>query len=205
MSYPLLEAFADGIRATLPFADLPATTRPTDVIHVAHNSANLSLRLPLHHLRLGKPRPKSTTYSHAIQAGLAILASFAHAAGTRQIIVRIADRSREAISFQPRPASGNWTRVHAISPALLHSNFTDPLPRPDEALAPAGMMAEVSTRGVVHMAGKTALAMLHAIPDEIDDCTVTYVFDNGFIRPHARAVLRPLEANKPAHIIELAQ
>jgi len=204
--YPsLLEAFAEGLRLTVPFNDLPATTRPTDVIWITANSTNLALRLPLYHLKLGKPRPKSSTYNHAIQSGLAILASFAHAAGTRQAIVRIAGGERKAISFQKRPASANWTCVHAISPDLLHSNFTDPLPRPDEALAPAGMMAEVSTRGVVHMAGKTALTILHSLPEEIDDCTVTYVFDNGFLRPHARAVLRPVEANKRVHVIELAQ
>lgn len=203
--YPLLEAFAEGLRLTLPFSDLPATTRTTDVIWITANSTNLLLRLPLYSKNLRKPRPKTKTYDQAIQAGLAILASFAHAAGTRQAIVRIAGGSREAISFQPRPASANWTHVHAISPTLLHSNMTDPLPRPDEALAPAGMMAEVSTRGVVHMAGKTALAMLHAIPEEIDDCTVTFTFENGWLRPRARAILRPLAANKATHVIELAQ
>jgi hypothetical protein len=205
MSYPLLEAFADGLRLTVPFNDLPAKTRSPDVILIAHDRTNMALRQPLYSKYLRKPHPKMKVFDTAIQSGLAILASFAHAAGTRQAIVRLESGQREAVSFQPRPFNGNWTRVHAISPALLQSNFKDPLPRPDEALAPAGMMSEMSTRGILHLAGKTAMAIARSLPGEPEAATVTFTFETGFMRPHARAVFRPLAANKAAHVIELAQ
>lgn len=212
MSYPLLEAFAEGLWLTTPFQHLPATTRLQDLVWIAANSTNSALRLPLYNEYLRKPRPKTKVFDEAIQSGLAVLAAFAHAAGTRQAVVRLGEGQLQAISFQPRPHGANWTAAHAIAPLELWDNRTDPLPTPDSAQAPAGMMVEMSTRGILHLAGKTAkaIARLHGEHDNtpkgfVSDATVTFEFPAGFMRPRARAILRPLAANKAAHVIELAQ
>lgn len=201
----LLTAFADGIRCTAPYLDQPQTTRPADTIWEAHNRANLALRQPLYHRRLGKNRPKPKAYDAAIQQGLAVLAAFASAAGTRQIIVRLSGNEREAISMQPRPFGVNWVRRHGITPASLHDNHLDPLPTPHPGFGSAGMAAELSTRGVLHLAGKTALALQLSLPDEDPDGTATFVFDNRFMLPQAYVVFRPLTPNRPARTVALAR
>lgn len=196
MNDGLLEAFAEGLRTLEPFSQMPAMTRPADMIWEASNVTNLALRQPLYHQRLGKPRPKDKVFDTAIQHGLTLLAAFARAAGTRQIIVRLQDGERDAISMQPRPFGANWVREHGVSPASLWNNNTDPLPCPDPELPAHGQAAELSTRGVMHMAGKVALALQRRHSATPMSGTVTFVFQEEYPLV-ARAVFRPLEANQP--------
>lgn len=204
----LLQAFAANLLMTPQYVhlrDLPPTTRHPEVIWQAHDAANLALRQPLYHRRLGKPRPKPKAYETAVQQGLAVLAAFAMATNTRQIIVRLLDGEREAISMQPRLFGVNWVRRYGISPENLWDSQSDPLPTPAPGVhPPAGMAAELSTRGVMHLAGKTALAVQLCEPDCSPHGTATFVFQNGFPAPRAHVVFRPLEANRPARTVVLA-
>jgi hypothetical protein len=138
--------------ADKPFASLPAMSRPLDELAFAHEYTLLALRLPLHHRRLRKARPKPKLYDAAIQPGLAILGAFAQQMGTRQAIVRLENGKPSAISFQPRPFEANWTREHALSPEALHDPTTDRLLLSDT-------LPRVSTGDMVHLAAKIALAV----------------------------------------------
>ena len=48
MPNPLVAAFVEGLRGTVPFRSLPVTNRPTEELFEAHNTCLLQLRLPLH-------------------------------------------------------------------------------------------------------------------------------------------------------------
>jgi hypothetical protein len=205
MTNELIKGVVDALRRTPPYRSLPVTNRPHDALWHAHNDALHMLRLPLHHQYLRKPRPKPAAFDAAIQAGLAILASFAWVIGTRQAIVRISDGQRQAISFQPRPFGTNWTAEHAISPVSLHSNVLDPLLAPSPPIeARAQPRLEVPTRDILHLAGKTALVLMNSTGGEHKTGHVTFVFDNSGPEPRARAVWRPLPANTPGRIVEVS-
>ena len=147
----LIAAVVEGLRQTVPFHRLPATSRPTEALWSAVNDTLLQLRLPLHHARLGKPRPKQKVYDAAIQSGLAVLGAFARQVGTSQAIVRIAGGAPEAISFQPRPFGANWTREHGITPVALQSSWSDPLLERDPGEGPRLLTRDVATRDIIHL------------------------------------------------------
>jgi len=198
----LLEVFAEFLLLTDPFKGLPAMNRPADTILEASKQTNMALRLPLYYTRLGKPRPKPKIFEEAIQYGLGLLTAFASAADTNQIIVRLKDGERDAISMQPRLFGANWVRKHGISPANLWNNNTDPMPAPDPALPAEEQASELSTRGMLHMAGKVALAIQRMDPLTPADGTVTFVFNEEYPL-FARAVFRPLAANQPQRQVAL--
>jgi hypothetical protein len=185
---PLIAAIVRSLRDTLPFASLPAMSRPLDELAYAHDYTLLALRLPLHHRRLRKARPKPKLYDAAIQPGLAILGAFAQQMGTRQAIVRLEDGAPSAISFQPRPFEANWTREHALSPHALADPTTDRLLLSDT-------LPRVSTGDMLHLAAKVALAVVDKTEAEANG-TATFQFVAGKpFRPMVRVVYRPKGAN----------
>lgn len=203
MSTTIPAAIAAELRRTVPFRSLPVTTRPQDALWHAQNDTLLALRLPLHHAFLNKRRPKPKDYETAIQMGLALLASGAKILGTRQIIVCLEDGMRQSVSFQPRPfGDANWTAAHAISPPILHSNFTDPLLDPADT-RPTSL--ELTTRGLLHLAGQTAMAWRNHIPDTSLDGMVTFLFDSHLSNdvPNAHMVWRPSPPNLPTCTVRL--
>ena len=197
MPSTLVEAIVAAIRLTVPFRTLPAMTRPLDELWHAHNSTLLSLRLPLYHNRLHKPRPRPKAYDAAIQAGLAILGAFARAVTTRQAIVRIERGQLAAISFQPRPFAANWNREHALSPGALADAMTDPLTM-------TGQQPTVSTGDMIHLAGKVAMTVADIASNGVQaNGTATFEFGTApGTQPVVRVVYRPKEASdkQPPHI-----
>ena len=195
MPPPLVAAFVEGLRSTVPFRSLPATGRPTEELWSAHNSVLLQLRLPLYHQRLGKPRPKEKVYEEAIRSGLGALATFASLIGTCQATVRIERGSREAISFQPRPFGANWTLVHCIQPVALQVDWTDPMLTYDDIDGRQTLTKAVSTRDIIHLAGKVALATAHLTEHTtFPSGTATYTFHGPDTCPRGQIVYRPLLA-----------
>jgi hypothetical protein len=201
----LIAALLEGLRHTVPFHTLPATNRPAEQLWTAHNDTLLQLRMPLYHGRLAKPRPKQKVFDTAIQSGLAVLGSFALTTHIPQAVVRLERGSPTAISFQPRPFGGaNWTPRHGISPTRLQLSWTDPLleRNPDEA--PGQLTMDVSTRDMLFMAGKVAVATANSAgPNWRPSGTATLTFATTGTRPEARIVFRPLEPNRPATVVEL--
>jgi len=204
MPNSLVAAFVDGLRQTVPFHSLPVTNRPTEELFEAHNTCLLQLRLPLYYDRLRKPRPREKTFDAAIQSGLAILSSFAATVGTHQAIVRIERGAPEAISFQPRPFSGaNWVRPHSISPVAIQADLTDPLLEIDPIDARSTLTMPVSTRDVLHLAGKVATVLaLQAEHRTLPSGTATFIFTKDGATPTGRVVYRSL-LNLPARTVEL--
>jgi hypothetical protein len=181
-----LEGIARALRETHPFHNLPATSQHHQTLWTAYNRTLLALRLPLYHNRLGKPRPKQTAYDEAIQMGLALLAAFAHHAGTHQAIVRI-DGNGEAISFQPRPWAANWTAQHALSPEALQDAERDPLTQ-------HGQRPQVSTADIVHLPRLVALAFIKAKHTSSHRASGTATFEfytNNWDQPSTRLCWRP--------------
>jgi hypothetical protein len=208
MPNPLVAAFVEGLRDTVPFRSLPVTNRPLEELWQAHNDTLLKLRLPLHFSRLGKPQPKQKAYDAAIQTGLAELSSFASVVGTNQVIVRIERGAPKAISFQPRPFAVNWVRPHGISPVALQTNWTDPLLTHDDFDGRITHTTAVSTRDVVHLAGKVALALARQVEHGTHPSGhATFIFNPRGEVPGGRIVYRPLLAgarHKYARTVELA-
>lgn len=188
----LIAAIVEGLQQTVPFHSLPATTRPINALWFAHTQSLLQLRLPLYHTRLRKPRPKQKVYDEALQAGLAVLASFAREVGTQRAIVRVAEGTLDAISFQPRPFAANWNRQPALSPGALADPTLDPLTL-------TGQMPIVSTGDMLHLAGKVALVMADvsaaAAGVHRGSGTATIEFPSNPDKPAARLVYRPLNAS----------
>ncbi len=200
----LITAVVEGLRHTVPFRGLPATSRPTEQLWTAHNDTLLLLRLPLYHDRLRKPRPKQKVYDAAIQAGLAVLGAVARETDTHQAIVRIADGEPDAISFQPRPFGANWTREHGITPTALQQSWSDPLLECDPVMGSVSLTMDVSTRDIVHLAAKVALAVVKSTTTSSHPSgTATFTFTRRSFLPEARVVYRPLQPNEPARIVEL--
>jgi hypothetical protein len=201
----LVAAMVEGRLQTVPFHKLPATTRPINALWFAHTHALLQLRLPLYHTRLRKPRPKQKVYDEALQAGLAVLASFAREVGTHRAIVRIDKGTLDAISFQPRPFAANWNRSPSLSPDALADPTTDPLTL-------TGQLPTVSTGDMLHLAGKVALVMADIAaaedhPDYPPSGTVTIEFPPNAEKPAAHLVYRHLNLAHAfrARFLELKQ
>jgi len=195
----------EGLRSTVPFHGLPVTNRPTEELWTAHNDALLQLRLPLYYDRLRKPQPKQKAYDQAIQSGLAILSSFAAVVDTRQAIVRIERGAPEAISFQPRPFGANFIRQYGISPVALQVSWTDPLLEAHPINGRSSLTTAVSTRDILHLAGKVATALALQVEHRtLPSGHATFLFTREGHRPMARVVYRPLLADLPARTVELA-
>jgi hypothetical protein len=128
----------------------------------ALNQTLLALRLPLHHVYLGKSAPKPKDREAAIQCGLAFLGEFAALADTRQAIVSAAKGHPRSISFQPRPDGFNWTAEHAIS-------------GPDDSMLTRG--AAVGNEDVLFLAAKVACAVGGYQAGQMPDLTATFSFD----------------------------
>jgi hypothetical protein len=205
MPNPLIAAFVEGLRQTMPFHSLPASNRLTETLWTAHNDTLLRLRLPLYYDRLRKPRPKQKTYDAAIQSGLAVLGSFALLTGTAQAIIRIDRSTAQAISFQPRPFGANWIVKHGITPAAMQVSWTDPLLERDPMEVPRLLTLDVSTRDILHLAGKVALAVVNSTTtDPRSNGVATFTFARTGTQPKARVVYRPLALNAPSHTVVLA-
>ena len=56
-----MATIAASLRLTQPFHDLPVSRHPHNDVFTAYERAVRALRLPLYHMRLGKPRPKDFT------------------------------------------------------------------------------------------------------------------------------------------------
>ena len=145
MPNSLITAFVEGLTETLPFRGLSVkTNRLNETLWTAVNDTNLKLRLPLYWDQLRKPRPKKAVYDASIQAGLAVLGSFAMITNTKQAIVRIEHGNATAVSFQPRPfGEANWTRDHGIMPVALQNSYSDPLLERDRADGPIPLTMDV--------------------------------------------------------------
>jgi len=115
-------AILDALQHTPPFKDLPLTKRPEDDLWMAMNETLLALRMAIYHIRLGKRAPKPKDRENAIQMALALLAAFGYVMKTRQAVVSSERGIARSISFQPRPASFNWTHQHALTCQM--SDFT---------------------------------------------------------------------------------
>jgi hypothetical protein len=205
MPNSLIAAFLDGLRQTQPFHSLPASNQLTEQLWESHNTVLLQLRLPLYYDRLRKPRPKQKTYDTAIQSGLAVLGSFALITGTAQAIVRIDRGASQAISFQARPFGANWVVDHGVTPVALQQSWSDPLLERDQMEAPRMLTLDVSTRDVLHLAGKVALAVVNSTTtDPRSRGTATFTFARIGTQPKARVIYRPLQPNEPATVIALA-
>jgi hypothetical protein len=88
--------------------------------------------------------------------GLALLASFAHRAGTQHAIVRINEGTSLAVSFQPRPWGANWTAEHALQPdALVDDPYRDPL-------TADGRRPLVTTADILHLSRLVAFTFVKA-------------------------------------------
>jgi hypothetical protein len=170
------------LRATRPFAKLPATNqRPMNTTWQALNDTLMSMRLPLYHRSLRKPVPTEKVYEAAVQNGLALLGAFAATLGTKQAIVSSRGRWIDRISFQPRPDGMNWNAAHAISPEyLVQKRASDP----NQA---------VSLEDFLFMAAKTTYVVARRSAGAIPDITATFAFDvasdgaptvDGVVREH---------------------
>jgi hypothetical protein len=184
MPNPLLAAFVDDLRSTVPFQTLPAMSRPLETLWSAHNQTLLAMRQPLYgsYLRPGKARPKPKDYATAVQSGLAILAAYANATGTKQAIVRFTKGKTDAISFQPRPSGANWTKQHALTGI---DRAHDPMVETNEYEA-------VTTADILFLAEKTVLTFIgeHTNPSIISGTATFVFFDPTKDTPNARLVLR---------------
>ncbi len=199
MSNQFLEGFLEGLRLTSPFQHLSGQARPTATIWTAHDASLLALRGPVYQKTLRKPALKPAAHDAAIQSGLAVLASFARAVGTRQALVRIDGDQCQAISFQPRPFDCNWTAAHAIAPTDLHHDAKDPLL---DGAPLTGIASVVSTRRVVHLAGRVALAIAHRTGDWDPSGQATFEFTNRYERPKARVRWRSRSGASSEAILE---
>jgi hypothetical protein len=207
MPNSLITAFVEGLTETLPFRGLSVkTNRLNETLWTAVNDTNLKLRLPLYWDQLRKPRPKKAVYDASIQAGLAVLGSFAMITNTKQAIVRIEHGNATAVSFQPRPfGEANWTRDHGIMPVALQNSYSDPLLERDRADGPIPLTMDVSTRDILHMARKVADAVVKSSTTTMfADGVATFTFARRSFRPEARVIYRPLQANEPATVVTLA-
>lgn len=199
MSNIFLEGFLEGLRMTAPFTDLSAKSRPKTMVWDAYDSTLLALRHPVHHAYLRKPALKPAAHDASIQAGLAVLAAFARGLNTRQALVRIEGDRCQTISFQPRPFGCNWTAAHAISPESLQGDWKDPLLEGIES-TPFGNV--VSTRKVVHLAGKVALAIAHRTGNWDASGQLTFEFEPNWRVPTARARWRSTNGGSSEVILE---
>jgi hypothetical protein len=196
----IVAAIVEDLRSSLPFHGLPAKTRPQNALYQALNQALLSLRMPLHHVRLGKPRPKPAAYDQAIQQGLAILAAFAAATGTQRAIVPLHGGAAGKTSLQPRPWDVNWTPKHALSPPEFTDPTKDPLTRDDHGLP------RVSAGDFVHLPRKLALAFIGAHSEQLAGISgvATFEFqldDQG--RSDVRLILRDRRKPHDPPVMEL--
>ena len=187
MSNPFLDGFLEALRLTPAFQAAPVKSRPERVLWEASDQALEQLRGPVYHKYLRKPALKPAAHENAIQSGLSVLAAFASAIGTKQVLVRLSGDHIRAISFQPRPFGCNWTAEHAISPASFHNDPSDPLLEGTDMF---GVASVISTRKVVGLAGRVALALAHRANDwdPQGQCTFEFWTQDGI--PAARAVWR---------------
>ena len=150
---------------TLPFARLPVTNRPMEDLYNALDQALHALRLPLYWRRLGRAMPKPAAYETAVRTGLAILAAFANAVGTKQAVLSSYGGLMTSISFQPRPYGVNWTVDHALAQGDIHTEFTNR----------HGIYVEVSD--MLHLASKVAHATCRCQAGQMVDAVTKFTFD----------------------------
>jgi hypothetical protein len=200
MSDQLIAGIVEDLQNTLPFHDkLPVTNRPQNALWAALNRTLLELRLPLHHDRLRKPRPKPAVYDQAVQSGLAILASFARQAGTQRAITPLRNGIAQKVSFQPRPFDANWTATHALHPPEFCDPKQDPMTRDDPRLP------QVSIADMLHLARKVAVAFTRSRDDlRTIDGTATFEFmTNNLGQPSAWLVFRDFQRPHEPSVIEV--
>jgi hypothetical protein len=162
------------------FSDLPVTIRPMTTVWTALERCLLALRLPLYYRRLGKRPANQKSTDLAIQASFTLLAAFAFACGTKQVIVSSADGYTRSISFQPRPFGMNWTVRYAIYPAhLVHRDEPRRI---------------VTVEDMLYLAAKLVHAISGHVMGEMPDGTATLQFFGDLTVPGltaAYAVVRP--------------